>query len=174
MLLCAQSPFSLFIWLNRAVHICILVALLVNYAICVSCHSRLQSAPLSRLYVWTASNLVLCCSEHDVNFSMTWLKGMRKYSTLRSSLIAHLGISKSKRIIRHCASWLQFELAFTTVALLSIKCRLHYDGKNRYFVWDAPGLNYTYDCVKQSAVFNRVKMNELSLNHIVAQHIHKA
>lgn len=41
---------------------------------------------------------------------------------------------------------------------------VHYDGKNRYFVRDAPGLNYACDCVKQGAVFTRVKMNELSLN----------
>lgn len=89
--LCAHSPFSLFIWLHRAAHICSFAAVLVNYAICVSCHSRHQLAPLSRLHIWNASNLVLCCWEHDVNLSwLDWKGG--NVPTLGSLLTVHLGL----------------------------------------------------------------------------------
>lgn len=118
MLLRAYSSFSFFMWLHRAVHICSLVSVLVNYTIFFSCHSRHQLAPLSRLYIWTASNLVLCCSEHDVNLS--WLDKGRKCFTLGSSLNVHL-VLLNQEWIWQCASWLVIEMVFITVVGLSGK-----------------------------------------------------
>lgn len=115
-LCCAYSPFSLFIWLHEAVPICSLVAVLVNYAICVSCHSRHQLAPLSRLYIWTASNLVLCCSEHDANLSwLDWKEG-----NVQRCELAYFSpwAFKSSMIIRHCASWIQTQMIFIHCCLI--------------------------------------------------------
>lgn len=99
-----------------SVHVCMLVSLPINYALCVPRRSRHQLAPLSFRHTNTSSNSAMSCSEHDVNLS--WLKESRKCSTLRGLLIAHLGVLKSKMIISivprdyelnwHSSLWLDY------------------------------------------------------------------
>lgn len=165
-------------WLHAAVRICSLVAVLVNYAICVSCHSRHQLAPLSRLYIWTASNLVLCSSEHDVNLSwLDWKRG--SVHQWAACLLLTLGLEIKNDYQTLClmiANWngihhcclIMWKKWYSMTERKDILSGMHLDFLiTRHLCKAKPYLNN----------FHGSKMNELSLNRLhtctVAQHIHK-
>ena len=62
-----------------------------------SCRSRHQLAPLSRLYIWNALNLLVCRSQLDANLSR--LQAERKCLTVWSLFAAHLLRSRASRLL---------------------------------------------------------------------------
>jgi len=145
-----HSPLNLFIWFNEAERLRSSVAVRVNYAICFPCHSRHQLAPLSRLYIGTASIFgpALLSGTRCKAVTTPLLRGRENVGRGGKWLIAHLGAFKSGIIIRHCASWLRIEEGVH-------RCRwsIERGEKKRnsvkertqiYFVWEAPGsFNYS-------------------------------
>lgn len=115
-----------------SVHVCVLVSLPINRALCVPRHSRHQLAPLTPPH----QHFIKFCYE----LLRTWCEFVMtegEQETLRGLLIAHLGVLKSKMIISivprdyevnwHSSLWLDY-----------LQMQEQYEGKHGPFYFPFP------------------------------------